>query len=164
MYIIICYDGVRIVKKILLIISSLPLIALIYFFGLGYYSKNIKNNFGIVNDQLRPCPNSPNCVSSQETRNTHYVAPIKTKNVRDTIQTFVNYFSQSSSYRLQQVSNNYLHVVYTSKIFQFKDDLEFYGDPKNNILHIRSASRVGYSDMDANKKRVKKIKSLLTTN
>lgn len=135
-----------------------------YFFGLGFYSKSIQDNHGIVEDQLKPCPDKPNCVSSQESRDSHYVKPFEVESVRNSLQKLVDYFGEDSSYQLQQVSNNYLHVVHKSKIFQYRDDIEFYGDPEKRLLHVRSASRVGHSDMGANKKRVEKIRSEVFTN
>ncbi|MCH2533473.1 MAG: DUF1499 domain-containing protein [Bdellovibrionales bacterium] len=149
-------------KKILYVVIALPIIALIYFFGLGFYSQSLNQNHGIVNDQLKPCPDKPNCVSSQEDRDSHYVPPIEVESVRNSLQKLVDYFSKNPEYQLQQVSNNYLHVVHKSKIFKYRDDIEFYGDPEKRLLHVRSASRVGYSDIGTNKKRVEKLRSLIT--
>ena len=47
-----------------------------------------------------------------------------------------------------------------SKIFKFVDDVEIRHD-KANIWHIRSASRVGYSDRGVNRKRVEAIRAQL---
>ncbi|PZO25782.1 MAG: DUF1499 domain-containing protein, partial [Betaproteobacteria bacterium] len=48
--------------------------------------------------------------------------------------------------------------------FGFVDDVEFRIDQGSGLLHVRSASRVGYSDLDANRKRVEQIRVLLSTN
>lgn len=148
-------------KKILIVLAILPLLVLICFFILGFYSKTVKNNYGIIEDELRPCPESPNCVSSQDKKQTHYIEPIKVESVKSSIQILVNHFNKNPSYSLQQVSNNYLHVIFKSKIFGFRDDVEFFGDPKNNLLHVRSASRVGRSDLNANRKRVENLREVL---
>lgn len=52
---------------------------------------------------------------------------------------------------------NYLHVVVSSLVFRFKDDVEFYADEQSGLLHFRSASRLGYSDMGANRRRMERI-------
>ena len=55
---------------------------------------------------------------------------------------------------VQVESGNYLAAIFTSVIFKFVDDLEIRIDSTPEVIHIRSASRVGYSDMDVNKKRM----------
>jgi uncharacterized protein (DUF1499 family) len=54
--------------------------------------------------------------------------------------------------------NNYIHAEFTSLIFRFVDDVEFYFEDPAPVIHIRSASRVGYSDLGANRKRIEKIR------
>jgi uncharacterized protein (DUF1499 family) len=56
---------------------------------------------------------------------------------------------------------NFLHVEFTSKIFRFVDDVEFYFNAPG-IIHFRSASRVGYSDMGVNRHRMEEIRHLFT--
>jgi len=47
-----------------------------------------------------------------------------------------------------------------SKVFKFVDDVEL-RDAGKGVVHIRSASRVGYSDRGENKKRVERIRAAL---
>lgn len=56
---------------------------------------------------------------------------------------------------------DYLHVVFASLIFRFKDDVEFFADEQRGLLHFRSASRLGYSDMGVNRRRMERISELL---
>ena len=60
--------------------------------------------------------------------------------------------------RTQLLTNTdkFLHVEFTSKVFRFVDDVEFYFD-ELGVIHFRSASRVGYSDMGVNKSRMEEI-------
>jgi uncharacterized protein (DUF1499 family) len=55
----------------------------------------------------------------------------------------------------------FLHVEFTSKIFRFVDDVEFYFNAPG-IIHFRSASRVGHSDMGVNRHRMEEIRHLFT--
>ncbi|HAE22942.1 MAG TPA: DUF1499 domain-containing protein, partial [Spirochaetaceae bacterium] len=48
---------------------------------------------------------------------------------------------------------------YRSKLFRFVDDVEFYFPPALSLIHVKSASRVGYSDMGVNRKRVEDIRA-----
>ncbi len=57
---------------------------------------------------------------------------------------------------------NYLASTFTSDLFGFIDDVEFRVDQGNGLLHVRSASRVGYSDLHANRNRVEQIRTLLS--
>ncbi|MCU7835372.1 MAG: DUF1499 domain-containing protein [gamma proteobacterium symbiont of Taylorina sp.] len=54
-------------------------------------------------------------------------------------------------------NNNYLHATFTSSFFKFVDDFEVRVDHIALKLHIRSASRSGYSDFGVNKRRVKEF-------
>ena len=46
-----------------------------------------------------------------------------------------------------------MHAEFTSVIFRFVDDVEFLLDADSLSIHVRSASRVGYSDLGANRAR-----------
>ena len=54
-------------------------------------------------------------------------------------------------------SDGYLHYEFTSLLFRFVDDVEFLADDETRLVHFRSASRVGHSDLGANRKRMTKI-------
>jgi uncharacterized protein (DUF1499 family) len=51
----------------------------------------------------------------------------------------------------------YLHAEFTSKVFGFVDDVEFTIDDDTKRIDFRSASRVGYYDFGANRKRMEDI-------
>jgi len=55
-------------------------------------------------------------------------------------------------------TDNYIHAEFTSLIFRFVDDVEFYFDDQKPVIHVRSASRVGYSDLGANRKRIEALR------
>jgi uncharacterized protein (DUF1499 family) len=55
---------------------------------------------------------------------------------------------------IQAENENYLAATFSSTIFGFVDDLELRIDPVQKVIHIRSASRVGYSDAGVNRKRI----------
>ncbi|MEE9422172.1 MAG: DUF1499 domain-containing protein, partial [Gammaproteobacteria bacterium] len=58
----------------------------------------------------------------------------------------------------------YLHVEATSLIFRFVDDVEFLISPDENIIHVRSASRIGRSDWGVNRKRIERIRKAFVKN
>ena len=62
--------------------------------------------------------------------------------------------------RFVEEGDTYWRVEFRSRIFRFVDDVEFLFDLDHKLIHVRSASRVGYSDLGVNRKRVEKIRSL----
>jgi len=54
-------------------------------------------------------------------------------------------------------SENRIDAVFVSAIFRFKDDVSFLVDAAANEIHYRSASRVGSSDLGANRKRMESL-------
>ena len=63
--------------------------------------------------------------------------------------------------RLIDEAPGYLRFEFRSMIFRFVDDVEFYIDDAASEIHFRSASRVGHSDLGANKSRMQKIVAAL---
>jgi uncharacterized protein (DUF1499 family) len=59
--------------------------------------------------------------------------------------------------QLLKEEENYLHFTFKSALFGFIDDVEFYLDPQTKQVHFRSASRTGYSDLGANRKRMEQV-------
>ena len=62
------------------------------------------------------------------------------------------------------VEGNYLYAEFTSRIMGYVDDVEFLYDRENGVTHVRSASRLGYSDLGANRNRIERIRSQLSSN
>ena len=60
-------------------------------------------------------------------------------------------------------TSNYLYAEFKSQLMGFVDDVEFYLDPDANVLHVRSASRLGQSDLGVNRKRVEEIRAKLSS-
>ena len=118
-------------------------------------------NLGITNGKLLPCPDSPNCVSSQSQDKKHFIEPIRyegdKQQSRDRLIAVIQGMKRS---RIVVVRDDYIHAEFTSAIFRFVDDIEFYIDDKAKTIHMRSASRIGYSDLGVNRKRLDKITSM----
>ena len=53
-------------------------------------------------------------------------------------------------------------MVFISRLMRFRDDVEFLLDREARVFHVRSASRVGYSDLGANAARVERLRALLS--
>ena len=119
-----------------------------------------KRKVGLENGKFHKCPKSPNCVSTQCSKDdkTHFIKPIKLdvpiREAREKLRSIIN-----SLKRTKIITQNdfYMHVEFKSGLFRFVDDVEFYFDEKDKLIHFKSASRVGYGDFGVNRKRMEKI-------
>jgi uncharacterized protein (DUF1499 family) len=112
--------------------------------------------------QLKPCPESPNCVSTQTQQKSKQMDPIPFKlSLKEVIKVIKSVVESLPNTHLEKESIHYLHYTFKSKIFRFTDDVEFLIDAEKKLIHFRSASRTGYSDMGVNKKRMTEIKKAI---
>jgi uncharacterized protein (DUF1499 family) len=63
--------------------------------------------------------------------------------------------------RLVTERSDYLHAEYTTRWLRFVDDVEFLLDPRERVIHVRSASRLGRSDFGVNRARIESIRARL---
>eukprot|EP01134_Creolimax_fragrantissima_P005198 CFRG5198T1 len=127
-------------------------------------------DLGVKDGQFKPVPSSPNCVSSMAPKeDKHYIDPIAY--TQDTgaealahLKSVLEKSKAGSNAILvgESATDSYLHYEYTTPIMGFVDDFEFYVDEAAKVIHVRSASRVGYSDAGANKARVNSVRKAFT--
>ena len=114
-------------------------------------------------DRLKPCPDSPNCVASLSSDPRHRVAPIiYTGSSAEARGRLLSVIRSMPRARIRSQEGPWLHVEFTSAVFRFVDDVEFFIDEAEKLIHVRSASRVGYWDLGANRRRVEEIRRMLT--
>lgn len=141
---------------ILIGLAVLAILGVGAFYFLGQKSKN-GNAPGLVNGELSACPSSPNCVVSEgHADDKHRVEPLP-RSVWDALPKVIS----DSGGEIVAQESDYIAATYTSKTFGFVDDLEF--RKGQDIVHVRSASRVGYSDRGVNKARVAELRRLLSS-
>ncbi|MEQ8955960.1 MAG: DUF1499 domain-containing protein [Gammaproteobacteria bacterium] len=113
-------------------------------------------NIGVHNGRLAPCPESPNCVSSFSETEQHGIAPLSA----DLVAIAAILLSLPEA-NIVSAGDNYLYAEFTSRIMRYVDDVEFLYDPVTGITQVRSASRLGYSDMGANRNRIEFLRAAL---
>ena len=114
-------------------------------------------NIGVTNGRLAPCPDSPNCVSSQSDDKKHTIAPLVYNGGKTAAkETLTQVVTSMAGSRVITDEEDYLYVEFKSRVMGFVDDVEFYF-PDESIIHVRSASRMGYSDLGVNRKRIETI-------
>ena len=105
--------------------------------------------------QLKECPHSPNCVSTQTTQKKKLMSPISFEGpATKVIPLIVSIVKNYPRTEVIKGSGTHLHFTFKSKIFGFIDDIEFLILEKEKIIHFRSASRTGYSDRGVNRERM----------
>lgn len=118
-------------------------------------------NIGVRDGDLKPCPSSPNCVSSAEL-NSHSVAAFNLKMPPDqAILKIAQVLNDQPRVTVDRQYQKYIHAEFTSAVFRFVDDVEFYAHD-DGVLSVRSASRIGYSDLGANRARVERLRVLFS--
>jgi uncharacterized protein (DUF1499 family) len=118
---------------------------------------------GIDDSKLTPCPKTPNCVSSQANDEEHYIEPIRYSGSQQAAHdSLLQVIKTEKRTEIVADQEDYIRVEFTSALFRFVDDVEFYF-PKEKageaVIHVRSASRVGSSDLGVNRKRIERIRS-----
>jgi len=116
---------------------------------------------GIDNNVLRPCPGSPNCVCSDiPPDDTHYIVPIPDPD-GSRWTSLVTRVSTMKGAELVFSNGDYAHFTFRTPLLGFIDDVEFHYRPAERSIAVRSASRVGYSDWNANSQRINAIRLML---
>lgn len=121
-------------------------------------------DIGVRQGRFKPCPDKPNCVNSQSepSDKIHYIDPVSyTLPLLDEQKRIKDRVLSLPRTDLVQSETGYMHFEFTSMLMRYKDDVEFYLDDSVKLIHIRSASRLGTSDMGVNRKRMEEIRSLL---
>ena len=114
---------------------------------------------GVVAGQLRPCPGSPNCVSTLATDKRQRIEPLTYSGGADEAMRLLRAtLAALPRTRVITATGEYLHVECTSRFFRFTDDVEFLIDDEHKTIHFRSASRVGLSDLGVNRRRMETIR------
>lgn len=120
------------------------------------------SNLGINNGHLAACPASPNCVVSQDGDSKHAIAPITYHVDRNTArETLLKVLTVVPRTEVVEQTDNYIHALSKSRIFKFVDDVEFYFPTNESVIHMRSASRIGDSDLGVNRRRLEQIRLAL---
>ena len=111
---------------------------------------------------LRGCPDKPNCVSSAEAQGSRRVEPFVIAG--DAAEQWPKVIEAVLGLPRTQIvdkTDNYIHAESRSRIFGFVDDLELVLEASTGVVGVRSASRIGYSDLGVNRKRVERLREAL---
>ncbi len=145
-------------RILLSIVSILAVVISVYFAMLGNASKSGEAP-GLVSGALAPCPDKPNCVSSESSEDAaHQIAPLDYSGVpaKDAWRELLQVIEELGG-EVAVSDDEYIAATFSSSLFSFVDDLECRLEPSQERIQIRSASRVGHSDMGVNRKRLEAL-------
>ncbi|MFI8621935.1 DUF1499 domain-containing protein [Marinomonas sp. NPDC078689] len=145
-------------------ISLFVVVLVIGFFVYIKVNNQPPEGLGVTAGLFKPCPTTPNCVSSQAEKSdaAHYIAPMIYHGSRkDTQLNIESYFLNQGNAQIVASELGYVHIEVKSSWFGYIDDVEFYLPEADSVIHVRSGSRVGYSDLDVNRQRIEKLETHL---
>jgi uncharacterized protein (DUF1499 family) len=123
---------------------------------------SLPEGLGVHDGRLAACPSSPNCVASDAGDPEHAIQALEFAGDPETAWRAARAaLAGLPRTTIVAETNSYLHAESRSALFRFVDDLELQLNPGERTIAVRSASRVGYSDMGVNRERVEDLRSLL---
>lgn len=108
---------------------------------------------------LAPCPPSPNCVRSYDEDPTHAVEPLPLGDPATAHGRLQAALLADPRVEVVDASPTWIRATATSAVFRFVDDIELWITP--DVVHVRSASRVGWGDLGVNRARVERLRRRL---
>ena len=137
----------------------IPALIVLALFALSCATQR-KRPAGITNGRLAPCPGRPNCVSSEDGAGSSRIEPLTFAGTPEGAWVSLKRAVQATGGTIEKEDNDYIRAIFRTRFFRFVDDVEFRMDAPNRSIHVRSASRVGYSDLGANRRRVEALREL----
>ena len=123
------------------------------------FAGDTPDNLGVRDGSLVACPESPNCVVTQDADEAHKIAPIAYQTDLDTArETLLKVLGVVPRTEIIEQGDNYIRAQSTSRLMGFIDDLEFYFPEDKKVIEMRSASRMGESDLGVNRRRLEQIR------
>jgi uncharacterized protein (DUF1499 family) len=120
-------------------------------------------NLGARDGRLAPCPRKPNCVCSQSPPDAReHIEPLRLPCALDeAMRRAKAMLSNWPRARIIAATEDYVHAECRSWLFRFVDDVELVLDRDAGVIHCRSASRVGHSDLGVNRRRIEALRQAL---
>ena len=159
---------------VLLRVFAFLLLAVLIVFGLWLAFVNLTgrensmwfggrpSTLGVKEGKLAGPRKTPNSVVSEGIESTHpaYVAPIAfTGDPRAALAKLGAVLQVLDRVTIIKVEETYLYAEFRSKTLGYVDDFEARVDSAASVIHVRSSSRLGYSDKGFNRSRAELIRA-----
>lgn len=110
---------------------------------------------------LPPCGGLPNCVNSYSGTGSSAIAPLRATTAQ--WQGLRRWLAQQENWSITVETPRFLQAVVKTPLMQFRDDVQLDFNPDAGEIQVRSSSRLGISDMGANRARVEKLRAQLAS-
>lgn len=153
----------------LLLVIALVVIAGVLAGQLGLLQGKPPIDLGVHEGRLKPPSKTPNSVSSQAPLYPDHpqriyasIAPLPLKgDTGTTLSQIASIIEPMDGGQIVKREQDYLYVQFTTRIMKYVDDAEFWFDPAAGVIQVRSASRLGSSDLGVNRERIEFIRQKL---
>ena len=113
-------------------------------------------------ERFKECPPTPNCVSSETLSKAKFIERFKTGNrSAESWMLLTKLLEKTSNCRVVSQNSSYIHAEFRTRLLRFVDDVEFRLESETNEIAVRSASRVGFSDLGTNRRRLERLRGEL---
>jgi uncharacterized protein (DUF1499 family) len=128
-------------------------------------------DLGVREGRLKPPSRAPNSVSSQAVLYPDHpqlayasIAPLPFKNggAQASMLAVQSVLQEMPGVSLVQVQDDYLQAQAQTRLMRYVDDVEFWANTATSVVELRSASRLGHSDLGANRARMEQVRSAYT--
>ena len=110
-------------------------------------------------ERFKECPPTPNCVSSETQSKARFIKRFKTGDRPEEFwELLTDILEKTSNCRMISQDNNYIHAEFRTRLLRFVDDVEFRLEAETSEIAVRSASRLGYSDLGTNRRRLESLR------
>ena len=124
-------------------------------------SRRMSVELGVTDGRLTECPATPNCVCSDAApTDSHHITAIQDPTGSKWADLLETVGSMDGA-ALVRSDDRYAYFTFTSRLMRFVDDVEFHYRPEAREIAVRSASRVGRGDLNANRNRLESIRAAL---
>ena len=110
---------------------------------------------------LSPCGNLPNCVNSESGRGLQSSKPVKAN--AEQWAMLKAWIRQQKDWQIIVEHESFIQAVVSTPVLKFKDDIQLLYLAESNLIHLRSSSRLGLSDLGTNANRVEKLRILVSS-
>jgi uncharacterized protein (DUF1499 family) len=158
-----------VIVKWAIIIIALVVIAGLLAGQLGLLKGTPPTDLGVHEGRLKPPSKTPNSVTSQASlypdhpqRSYADIAPLPGNGDPEaTLDRIDSIVEAMDGARIVRKEPGYMYAQFTSRLMKYVDDAEFWLDPAAGVIQVRSASRLGSSDLGVNRKRIEFIRQKL---
>jgi uncharacterized protein (DUF1499 family) len=136
----------------------------------GLLSGDAPPDLGVRNGRLKAPSPTPNSVSSQAHLHAGTGALVDYAQIEpiagggDLAATMAHLrraIEATPGSRIVEARPDYIHAQFTSRGLKFVDDAEFWASEAENVIHVRSASRLGRKDFGVNRARIESLRAAL---